>query len=412
MEKMDLQDIPQAVVTGADHPTALGTARALKKIRDPRIRVLGLCANQDSPTCKSSVWDRLIPVSSEPKILLDQLIRIGQVLSPNRPVLYPSQDDVVKLVSDHREELTKYFRFVYPSQSTVDLLIDKAAFHRWAGQAGFPIPESNVVHNKGELLRLFETVEFPVVLKPTVRTQKWDLISPQDKVFVLNRPADLESVGFDLFEVCPQFLAQQWIEGGDSDVHFCLIYIDKHGKELGHFTGRKLVQWPRDCGSTAVTISSDNPELHELTRRVFAKADYMGLGSLEAKWSHARNRFYITEPTVGRNDLQSYLAVGGGVNLAALAFFDAAMDQNPMLEKERRPVIWINEYLTIQAWLGPKGGRVGSAKISSNLKRKMLFAYFDFKDPSPFIALCWYMARKQLRRILKMKSRTRSKSGD
>lgn len=405
MGKVDLQVIPHAVVTGADHPTALGTARALKRIRDPRLKLLGLYTNHDSPTCKSSVWDGLIPVSSEPKVLLDQLIQIGRSLSPNRPVLFPSQDDVVKLVSDHREELTKYFRFIYPSRNTVDLLIDKVAFHRWAGQGGFPIPKSEIVSNKLELLKLFENLEFPVVLKPTVRTQEWDLISPQDKVFILNGPDDLGKVGFDLFGVCRKFLVQQWVEGGDSEVHFCLIYFDKQGKELGHFTGRKLVQWPRGCGSTAVSISAVNPELHELTRRVFRKANYMGLGSLEAKWSHARNRYYITEPTVGRNDLQSYLAVGGGVNLTALAYFDAAMDPNPVLESERRPSIWINEYLTIQALLGSRWGSVGSAKIWKNLKHNMYFAYFEFKDLSPFIALCGHMIRKQLNKILKMKTR-------
>ena len=42
---------------------------------------------------------------------------------------------------------------------------------------------------------------------------------------------------FPLFEVSDRYVLQEWIAGGDSDVHFCLVYRDRSGRELGYQTG-------------------------------------------------------------------------------------------------------------------------------------------------------------------------------
>jgi len=47
-------------------------------------------------------------------------------------------------VSNHRDELEKYYKFILPKKPTVDLLMDKVAFHRWAMERGFPVPQSYI----------------------------------------------------------------------------------------------------------------------------------------------------------------------------------------------------------------------------------------------------------------------------
>ena len=79
-------------------------------------------------------------------------------------------------------------------------------------------------------------------------------------------------------------------------------------------------------------------------------ANFIGLGSLEVKKSETDDRYYITEPTVGRNNMQSYIAVAGGVNLTLAAFDDASASHHHRDPKRRRAV-WIEEDSLLQALL-------------------------------------------------------------
>ncbi len=77
-------------------------------------------------------------------------------------------------------------------------------------------------------------------------------------------------------------------------------------------------------GDTAAAVSTDNEEIHQITTEVFKRAGFCGLGSVEFKLSSKDKKYYITEPTVCRNDLQSYIAVAGGINLSLMAYHEAS----------------------------------------------------------------------------------------
>lgn len=152
---------------------------------------------------------------------------------------------------------------------------------------------------------------------------------------------EFDSIDFDLFEAANKLLVQQWIPGGDSNVYFCLVCYDKNGTLAGKFTGRKLLQAPPYCGSTAVAVGVDEPEVDEITTRLFNLVGYRGIGSLELKKSDKDLKYYLVEPTVGRNDLQSNVALSGGVNLTQLALSELASVQPPKLRC--RKGVWIDE---------------------------------------------------------------------
>ena len=77
---------------------------------------------------------------------------------------------------------------------------------------------------------------------------------------------------FELFDASDRYVVQEWIEGGDADVHFCLVYRDRAGREVAYQTGRKLVQWPVGTGDTALGTTTEDPTLHRLTEQVFDRA--------------------------------------------------------------------------------------------------------------------------------------------
>jgi len=389
------------VIAGADYLTGLGTARALRRLG---LQIIGLCADPKQPCARSRVWTRLVTVDGTPDGHVEKLIELGGAMA-DRSVLFPSQDQVVQAVSDHREELGKYYDFVLPEKPVLDSMMKKTAFHQWATEHGFAVPESHSAISHKELTGILDTMGYPVIIKPALQTQSWRMLSPVDKVLKLNCKACLSEIGFDLFEAAPEILVQQWISGGDGDVHFCLAYYDREGHESGHYTVRKLIQWPLTTGTAAAAVGSFNENVHRLTQEVFREAGYRGLGSLEVKQSARDKEYYIVEATVGRNDLNSPIAAAGGVNLTLMAYYDA-IGSDRVLAVRPRKATWINEY-SLPAAIR-RSDNFKFRQIFKLFGRRMSFAYFSLTDPMPFFHLC----KRTLSRKLKKLTRRSMKTAD
>jgi D-aspartate ligase len=368
------------VITNINIPTALGTARALRNLD---IQIIGLSSKPESRFCRSRLWNRIITVNDNQEEYLETLSALGKSLS-NKAVLFPINDMLVKLVSDRREELQKYFTFVFAKKSVIDLLLDKTTFYEWALKQGFPVPESYIAGSRDELHAILDKIPYPALVKPIFHTERWR--RNPEKIYRLYRKKDIEKIPSDLFEASPKLIIQQWIHGRDSNVHFCLFYIDRNGVELGHYTGQKLLQWPVGIGSTAICVGTPNDEVYRLSREVLKVAEFKGLGSLELKQSEDDMKYYIIEPTVGRNDMQSYVAVSGGVNLTLMAFYDAIGEDVKVYKKERKAT-WIDESGTYHALKYLiKQRNLSLRAILKGMGGKISFASFSIYDPMPFIS--------------------------
>ncbi len=388
----DRQDV-EVLVSNADHPNGLGAARALASTG---VRITGLCQDPEAPCSRSRVWNRLVVVDGRQESLVATLVELGGGRA-ERAFLLPASDDVVQLVSRNRDALSRHYAFVLPPPEVVDLLQDKTQFHVWAVQRGLPVPETRIAEDEGDLRAILRDARYPVVLKPLCHTPEWEASSPNHKAYRLGSAADLGRLGFPPFVAAPRFVVQRWVEGGDDCVRFCLTCVRAGGEEAGAYTGRKYLQWPPELGSTAICAGEQNPDLLELTRSVWQAVGFRGLGSLEAKYCAAEGRYYITEPTVGRNNLQSYVAVAGGANLSRVALEDA-LARPPAPSRPAREAVWLNEPFAIHAlraaFAERKPERRRLARLLS-LRRPLALAHFSWVDPLPFLGL----ARDTLTRL-------------
>ena len=114
---------------------------------------------------------------------------------------------------------------------------------------------------------------------------------------------------------------QEWVEGPDHGIYFCLFYCDAAGKPLRIFTGRKLSAFPPGVGSTATCIAAprQQAQLEALTERLTRAVGFAGMGGLEFKRNEITGEFVIIEPTVVRTDWQEEIATLSGVNIPVLA---------------------------------------------------------------------------------------------
>ena len=232
-----------------------------------------------------------------------------------------------------------------------------------------------------------EKVGLPCILKPLVRTPKWDIAYPDRKFLSCESDVDADRILVEadrLFDLSPRYVLQQWIPGEDGDVLFCLLAFGPGGELLETFTGRKLWQWPPLTGSTAICTSHECREIEELSQRILRAAGYRGLGSVEFKLNPDTMEYLVTEPTVGRNDYQSYVAVHAGNNMTGRLVESVFGVQSSRRRRTRR-VIWMDEWSAMRHANSERGGFIRLFRILSRyLVWNKCFLMFDIRDMRPF----------------------------
>jgi D-aspartate ligase len=184
-----------------------------------------------------------------------------------------------------------------------------------------PVPRGVVVSAADGIAEL-DAIAAPVVVKPA---RKSALQQPGlDRATRFDSIDEAKAHCAALLKHNADAIVQEWIEGPDHGIYFCLFFCDAAGQPLRIFTGRKLSAFPPGVGSTATCIAAPEvqAQLEALTSRSTTKVKFAGMGGLEFKRNENTGEFLIIEPTVGRTDWQEEVATLSGVNIpmAALAF--------------------------------------------------------------------------------------------
>ena len=312
-------DTPCAVVTGGQI-NGLGLVRSLAREGVP---TLLLDTDHRDPSMHTRYGRKLEISSLEGAQLIEELLQVRSGFS-SAPVLFLTQEKSVFAVARHLDRIAEAYRLSMPAASVMDSLMDKAHFQSLAERLGFAVPRAALLRDTRDLSQAHR-LTFPCVLKPFSRTGIVDPNRP--KAFRVESCGDLERILEDL-DYPPDFILQEWIEGGDDSIYFCLQFRSREGVALASFTGRKLRSWPPRIGGTASCVPA--PEhaaaLTEQTDAFFSAAGFVGMGSMEFKRDTRTGRFVMIEPTVGRTDFQEEIATLNGVNLPYIAYcYEAGM---------------------------------------------------------------------------------------
>jgi D-aspartate ligase len=305
---------PVVVVGGTLN--ALGVVRSLARAGMPVFLVV-------TTRCCTAAWCRFCHVVRIPRVKAHDLIsgltelstRIGEPA-----VLLLTEDRDVEVVSIFREELEQRFLFSLPSKEMVGTLADKTLFQEFAEREAFPVPRAIVLGGVKDLPFL-RVLSFPLVIKPN----NFQLASGRGvkRAVRVDTLDQARAQATEMLEGVDSVVAQEWIDGADTDIFFTLFACDSGSKTTVLFSGRKLTCHPRDVGSTAICVAAEEAgdELANLTLQFIARVRYKGLGSLEFKRDRKTGRLVIIEPTVGRTDLQEEIATLCGVNIPLIAYW-------------------------------------------------------------------------------------------
>jgi len=275
---------PHALVLGLDL-NGLGVVRSLAAAGIP---VAAADTRLDKPTARTrhARTFRIATLGDDEgaataPILLDELARVGRALG-DRPVLFLTQERTVATLAPHAEALALVARAVLPPADVVACLLDKGCFQARAEAGGYAIPRSVTVTAAGGPQAL-AGLRFPCIVKPA---QKYAAYGPPlKKAYRAADAAEALALLPAMLPAAPRVTVQEWIEGGDGDVYFCLQARGRAGKTAASFVGRKVRQWPPATGGTATATAAPEAraELADTTDRFFAAAGVVGLASMEYK---------------------------------------------------------------------------------------------------------------------------------
>ena len=307
------QSIP-AVVVGAN-ANGLGVIRSLAAGKVP---VVVVDDDPRRPGMHSRYASAFTVGNTSGPALIQGLLALRAELQEN-PVLFLTYDYHVHTVSKYRDQLKDSYRLRLPDHELLCQLLHKSDFQALAEQKGFLVPRAISVQTEQDIQNLRD-MRFPAIIKPGNKDLFFNNKAPRaERVF---SRTEAEAACRDILPDAPDLIVQEWIDGAESDIYFCLQYRGKNGETIRSFTGRKLRCWPPLTGNTLSCVAAPEASamLEPLTTAFFDAVGFVGMGSMEFKRDRSSGKFFMIEPTVGRTDWQEEIATVCGVNIPLTAY--------------------------------------------------------------------------------------------
>jgi len=371
------------VVVGLDCPTGLQTARIFA---ERGIEVIGMAADLRHPCVRTRRVRRVVHAERDPDDVVRALGKLARDVG--RPaVLVPCTDLAVLGIARHREELEPDYLFSIPPAAVIERLLDKARFAELARTHDLPVPETRIVRGRADLFAASTATGFPCVLKPAVKSARWDVEVPA-KAFILSTYRDLLQVHGRYGHYADTFVLQEWIHGTDSDHYTCDGYLARDGRPLVTFTSRKLRQWPPVVGQACLSVEHEDDRVRDLALRTLRAAGHHGQGYVEIKWDARRGRHVVIEANVGRPTGRSATAERAGVELLMTLYNDLVGRPLPAERVQRfRGTRWIHLRRDLQACAKLMAeGKLTVGGMLRSWRGPFACALWSATDPVPFLA--------------------------
>ncbi|MBR0900649.1 hypothetical protein JQ616_37330 [Bradyrhizobium tropiciagri] len=387
---------PQGAVTSDAAPTAVvlgGGANGLSLVRSLARAGLHPMVVVDTAydIASMSRYARRAVVSGfEGKGFVSELLRLRAAM-PHGAVLFFADDRPLLTVSQYRDAVAPWFSFELPSHQLLVDLTSKERFFQLAQRSGFPVPATHLVKSRDDL-SVLPGLRLPLCVKPNSRSPAYD--GSFQKAYRVETLAEAQSLCARVLDVVGEVIVQEWIEGTNDAIYFCLCYLGPGAPVC--FTGRKGRSFPPQTGWTASCWAAPEAaaELEDLTIRFFRSVGLTsGFASMEYKRDTRDGSFRFVEPTVGRTDLQVELSAVCGVNLCHVGYCDAAKQSRPALKLDPTHV-WRDEFRDFLA------ARMLGTGCSYPPGHRIHNAYWRWDDPAPALLEVAQTASNSLRRSM------------
>jgi predicted ATP-grasp superfamily ATP-dependent carboligase len=296
-------------------------------------------------------------------------------LDPAPPVLIPTGDAEVMLMSRHRDRLRGRFRLFMPEPALIEALIDKRLFYPLALAHGLTAPRTYV---PGEIESMSRELPYPCVVKPTTSwswadaefQRRFGVRDGWIKRVVVASRAELLDIYPRLAAFNTNLVVQEYIEGGDSALYDIYSYLDAQARPAGTFMIRKVRTFPIDGNGGDTCVESAWEEEPAAISLGFLRAiGYHGNSAVSFKRCVRSGKFYVIEVNA-RLARHHNMAAYCGIDLAYMGYLEASGENPPAAGAPARSVKWLSFWkdsaafrryrkrgdVTLGRWLSSLGG--------------------------------------------------------
>ncbi|MCK4306797.1 ATP-grasp domain-containing protein [candidate division WOR-3 bacterium] len=374
---------PGAIVIGGDYQ-GLGIIRSLGKNGIPVYLLdTGPCIGKVSKfTSKFFAY--------EETTLLEFLFNLAHKEKLNNWVIYPTTDEVVKLIAINKNELEKYYKIPTPKWEVTEILYNKKLTCKLAIDLGIPIPKT--CFPESESIDKLE-LQFPVIIKPLskgifYKLTKKKALKARNRKELIKVVEAVRELPLPLSEIMIQEVIPQTksATGGPSNLYsFCSLF--KEGKALAKLSARRIRQHPMDFGRASTFVETvDIPELEMLGTKLLSKLDYYGLSEVEFMWDPRDKTYKLLEVNARTWGWHTF-GSGIGLDFPFLLYKDL-MGENlaQYIVPLQKDVKWIR-ILTDTGLVAYEilKGRMKVCEYIASLKGKKEYAVWSYQDPLPFL---------------------------
>jgi len=345
---------------------------------------------------------------SKPEDYLAFVLGVGRKIGVTT-ILIPTSDELAVFVAENADALKRHFIFPENDPALIKDLISKKGMFRLAGEHGVPTPRTLFPENIPDVIAYAEKVDFPVMLKGIhgnrlmARTGT-KMVIVHDKQELIDQYRRLEDPTF------PNLMLQQYIPGNDDQIYIFNGYFDGNSDCLAGFTGHKLRQYPVHVGCASLAVCKWNETVYNTTTTFMKSIGYKGILDIGYRYDPRDGKYKVLDinPRVGQA-FRIFVARDNS-DVVKTLYRDLTGEPIPAIQR-REGRRWIIEDYDLESSLDYfREGTLGLAQWIRSYRNVEEAAWFDIKDPSPFLAMARRLTRRGVRWVAKRLSVSRKPS--
>jgi D-aspartate ligase len=305
-----------------------------------------------------------------------------------KPVLFLTEElDVVDCLAQPASWTESFTTSFYTPDVALDLMT-KSGFDGLARAVGAPVPKTMTV-NGVERPSAIESLEFPIIVKPVARDERYS--GRFEKAYLIRNYRELDQLLSAAVDLAIPLVLQEWIPGQDSDIYFNFVFLDGDGELCNSFVGQKILCWPPQVGGTASCVAAPkfHDELTSITLKFAHDIGFRGLLGMEYKRDERNGRFLMIEPTVYRTDYQHEISALSGADLLFSAYKACLGTHRSVASRYERQRYWV-DFPAARHSASMNGSAIEQV---AGLRRAD--AYFRLSDPLPGVVYYGRYIRKK-----------------
>ena len=371
---------PLQLVFGLDTLVILGSSiTGLAVARDAHAHGLRpVVVDTDAGPAFSCRW--VLPVrvhGSDSESTLAQLVD----LAGRSSALISTADHWLRFLIEHRTVLQgAYGSVLHPRNEALEICLDKSLFARWCGRHDLPTPTSWIGGREDGP----REPRFPLLLRPA-RTLHDRGFLGLPKALEVHDERELDTWLARYAEKNIEALVSESLLGRDLEQGS--ISFARRGSDMLVLAARKVRPRPERCSVGSCVELHADPVAEQLARVAAERLDYFGVGEMEILHDRSSGQHYVIEINA-RPWIQYALAPASGHDFLGLVL---NLPDTRAAKRVTFGKTWINLYDDLfNAFSRSVGevrhGRLAARAYATSVLRSNVFALFDWRDPTPFLA--------------------------